>query len=124
MGATPSLEYLLRASQNYNRTLIEACVAPIFVLSPDLRITDVNEETVRWTQSARERLIGTPLEEHFRLPPTGEVTLRWAFASGHRVKLRITETSRTPEPRTLAVHASTFVDPDGRRRAVVVGSPD
>jgi PAS domain-containing protein len=48
------LEEDLRRAQNYTRGLIEASVDSLLTVDPDLKITDVNEQTARVTGYSRE----------------------------------------------------------------------
>ncbi|MEK7747609.1 MAG: PAS domain-containing protein, partial [Nitrospirota bacterium] len=43
----------------YARSLIEASLDPLVTISPEGKITDVNEATVKVTGVPREKLIGT-----------------------------------------------------------------
>ncbi len=52
----------------YARSLIEASVDPLVTISPDGKITDVNEATIRVTGVLRERLIGTDFSNYFTEP--------------------------------------------------------
>ena len=51
-----------QASQ-YARSLIEASLDPLVTISPEGKITDVNEATVKVTGVPREKLIGTDFAE-------------------------------------------------------------
>ena len=42
----------------YARSLIEASVDPLVTISPEGKITDVNEATIKVTGASRENLIG------------------------------------------------------------------
>src|SRR5439155_17362219 len=53
------LEEELRQAQNYTRGLIESSVDPMITVSPELTITDVNEQMVRLTEISKTTLIGT-----------------------------------------------------------------
>src|ERR1700722_15781814 len=48
-----------KKSLNYDRSLIEASLDPLFTISPQGKITDVNEATVQVTGVPREKLIGS-----------------------------------------------------------------
>src|SRR3989337_236873 len=56
-----------QASQ-YARSLIEASLDPLVTISPEGKITDVNEATVKVTGTAREGLIGTDFADYFTEP--------------------------------------------------------
>ena len=49
----------------YNRSLIEASLDPLVTISPDGKITDVNEATAKVTGVARDKLIGTDFSSYF-----------------------------------------------------------
>ena len=52
----------LQASQ-YARSLIEASLDPLVTISPDGKITDVNEATVKVTGMPRGTVIGTDVSK-------------------------------------------------------------
>ena len=53
---------------NYARSLIEASRDPLFTISPEGKITDVNNASLRITDLAREDLIGTDFMSYFTQP--------------------------------------------------------
>ena len=55
------MEERLRAASQYARSLIEASLDPLVTISPEGKITDVNEATEQVTGVPRERLIGSRL---------------------------------------------------------------
>ena len=56
-----------QASQ-YARSLIEASLDPLVTISPEGKITDVNEATIKVTGVPREQLIGTDFSDYFTEP--------------------------------------------------------
>jgi PAS domain S-box-containing protein len=62
------LEQELRTTSLYARSLIEAGLDPLVIISPEGTITDVNEMTERITGVSRERLIGNPFADYFTDP--------------------------------------------------------
>ncbi len=58
---------LIQASK-YSRSLIEAATDPIVTISPEGKITDVNEASIKATGVSREHLIGTDLSDYFTEP--------------------------------------------------------
>src|SRR5438132_160305 len=56
-----------QASQ-YARSLIEASLDPLVTISPDGKITDVNEATIKVTGVPRERLVGSDFSNYFTEP--------------------------------------------------------
>jgi PAS domain S-box-containing protein len=53
-----------QASQ-YARSLIEASLDPLVTISPEGKITDVNEGSIKVTGISREKLIGTDFSDYF-----------------------------------------------------------
>ncbi len=53
---------------NYSRSLIEASRDPLFTISPEGKITDLNRATARATGKSREELIGTYFSKYFTEP--------------------------------------------------------
>ncbi len=56
-----------KASQ-YARSLIEASLDPLVTISPEGKITDVNEASVKVTGVSRDKLIGTDFSDYFTEP--------------------------------------------------------
>src|SRR3989442_693010 len=56
-----------QASQ-YARSLIEASLDPLVTISPEGKITDVNEGSIKVTGVPREKLIGTDFSDYFTEP--------------------------------------------------------
>jgi PAS domain S-box-containing protein len=57
-------ENALRISSRYSRSLIEASLDPLVTISPEGKITDVNEATVKVTGVPRDMLIGTDFSNY------------------------------------------------------------
>jgi PAS domain S-box-containing protein len=70
-----------QASQ-YARSLIEASLDPLVTISPEGKITDVNEATAKVTGAARERLIGTDFSNYFTEPEKAREGYQQTFAKG------------------------------------------
>jgi PAS domain S-box-containing protein len=70
-----------QASQ-YARSLIEASLDPLVTISPEGKITDVNEATTKVTGAARERLIGTDFSNYFTEPEKAREGYQQTFAKG------------------------------------------
>jgi len=70
-----------QASQ-YARSLIEASLDPLVTISPEGKITDVNEATAKVTGAAREKLIGTDFSIYFTEPEKAREGYQQAFARG------------------------------------------
>jgi len=55
---------------------------PLVTISPDGKITDVNEATVRVTGMGREKLIGTDFSNYFTEPEQARAGYRQVFEKG------------------------------------------
>jgi len=61
------------------RSLLEASMDSLVAISPEGKITDANEATVRLTGVPREKLIGTSFSDYFTDPEEAERGYRQAF---------------------------------------------
>lgn len=52
----------------YARSLIEASLDPLFTISPEGKITDMNNASVNIIELSREKLIGTNFSKYFTNP--------------------------------------------------------
>jgi len=67
---------------NYARSLIEASRDPLFTISPDGNITDMNQATVRVTGVSRKKLIGTGFFNYFTQSENARECYKQVFAKG------------------------------------------
>ena len=74
-------EEIQQASQ-YARSLIEASLDPLVTISPDGKITDVNEGSIKVTGVPREKLIGTDFSDYFTEPEKARAGYREVFEKG------------------------------------------
>ena len=72
----------LQATSKYARSLIEASLDPLVTISPEGKITDVNEATVKVTGIPREGLIGTDFSDYFTEPKNAREGYRQVFSQG------------------------------------------
>jgi PAS domain S-box-containing protein len=69
-------------TSQYSRSLIEASRDPLFTISTDGKITDMNEATIRVTGVSREKLIGTDFFDYFTEPDMARAGYQEVFAKG------------------------------------------
>ena len=86
-----------QASQ-YARSLIEACLDPLVTISPEGKITDVNEATIKVTGVSRERLIGTDFSDYFTEPEKAREGYQQVFAKGFVTDYPLTIRHRDGQP--------------------------
>src|SRR4029077_20504714 len=71
-----------KQTSQYARSLIEASLDPLVTISPEGKITDVNEATAKVTGARREELIGTDFANYFTEPEKAREGYQRAFAKG------------------------------------------
>jgi len=67
---------------NYARSLIEASRDPLFTISPNGKITDMNNATIKVMGESREKLIGTDFFNYFTEPNKAREGYEEVFAKG------------------------------------------
>ena len=72
----------VRAASQYARSLLEASLDPLVTISPEGKITDVNEATTRATGVARDELVGTDFADYFTDPDHAREGYRRVFDEG------------------------------------------
>ena len=71
-----------KLASQYSLSLIEASRDPLFTISPEGKITDLNEATVKVTELSREQLIGTDFFNYFTKPDKAREGYQQVFAKG------------------------------------------
>src|SRR5665647_2492355 len=71
------------ASPQYARSLIEASLDPFVTISPEGKITDVNEATIKVTGVPRDELIGTDFSDYFTEPDEARRGYERVFAKSY-----------------------------------------
>lgn len=67
---------------NYARSLIEASLDPLFTISPEGKITDMNNASVHITGVSREKLVDTDFFNYFTEPQKAREVYQEVFAKG------------------------------------------
>ena len=75
-------EEAIRAASAYARSLIEASLDPLVTISPEGKITDVNQATEGATGIDRARLVGTDFSDYFTEPDKAREGYRQVFSQG------------------------------------------
>jgi PAS domain S-box-containing protein len=76
------LSYSLKLASQYSLSLIEASRDPLFTISPQGKITDMNEATVKVTGFSREKLIGSDFFNYFTEPDKARKGYQEVFTKG------------------------------------------
>jgi PAS domain S-box-containing protein len=71
-----------RQSSQYARSLLEASLDPLVTISPEGKITDVNEAAIKATGVVRDRLVGTDFADYFTEPDKARKGYQRVFSEG------------------------------------------
>ncbi len=77
-----ALSYSAKLASQYSLSLIEASRDPLFTISPEGKITDMNNASVKITDLSRERLIGTDFFDYFTEPDKARKGYQEVFTKG------------------------------------------
>jgi PAS domain S-box-containing protein len=116
-------EQLHQASQ-YARSLIEASLDPLVTISPEGKITDVNEATVKVTGIPRDRLIGTDFSDYFTEPEKAREGYRQVFAKGFVTDYPLTIRHNDGKLTDVLYNASVYKDVAGSVLGVFAAARD
>ena len=106
-------EEQLRAASQYARSLIEASLDPLVTISPEGKITDVNEATIKVTGVPRESLISTDFSDYFTEPEKARDGYRRVFQDGFVTDYPLTIRHRAGNLVSVLYNASVYKDPKG-----------
>ncbi|WP_394758477.1 CHASE3 domain-containing protein [Flavobacterium sp.] len=82
--------YSLKLASQYSLSLIEASRDPLFTISPDGKITDTNQASVRVTDVVKENLIGSDFIKYFTEPEKAKSGYEEVFSKGFVVDYPLT----------------------------------
>jgi len=103
----------LKHAARYARSLIEASLDPLEVISPDGMITDVNEAAVKATGVPRSKLIGTDFSQYFTDPDKAGAGYRRVFELGSVTDYPLTLRHRNGSLTDFLCNASVYRDGGG-----------
>ena len=114
----------LGAASQYARSLIEASVDPLVTISPDGKITDVNEATIKVTGNGREELIGTDFSNYFTEPEKAREGYQQVFAKGFVTDYPLTIRHKNGRLTDVLYNASVYKDTRGNVLGVFAAARD
>jgi diguanylate cyclase (GGDEF)-like protein/PAS domain S-box-containing protein len=100
------------------RSMIEASLDSMVAISPEGRITDVNEATVKVTGIPREELIGTVFSDYFTEPEKARAIYQQVFTHGVAVDHPLTMRHRDGTLTEVLYSASVYRASGGHARGV------
>ena len=113
-----------RQASQYARSLIEASLDPLVTISPEGKITDVNEATIKVTGAGREQLIGTDFSNYFTEPELAREGYRQVFEKGFVTDYPLTIRHSSGKLTHVLYNASVYKDVDGRVMGVFAAARD
>ena len=118
------LEEELRKASSYTRSLIEASLDPLVTISPEGKITDVNEATIKITGVGREKLIGTDFSNYFTEPEKASEGYQQVFQKGSVTDYPLTIRHRSGSLTHVLYNASVYKDEQGNILGVFAAARD
>jgi len=112
-----------RASQ-YARSLIEASLDPLVTISPEGKITDVNEASAKVTGEPREKLIGTDFSNYFTEPEKAREGYKQVFEKGFVSDYPLTIRHQNGKLTDVLYNASVYKDDKGNVLGVFAAARD
>jgi len=117
-------EEQLRSASQYARSLIEASLDPLVTISPEGRITDVNEGSIKVTGVPREKLIGTDFSDYFTEPEKAREGYQQVFAKGFVTDYPLTIRHKDGRHTDVLYNASVYKDAGGKVLGVFAAARD
>jgi PAS domain S-box-containing protein len=114
----------LREASQYARSLIEASLDPLVTISPEGKITDVNEATIKVTGVPRYKLIGTDFSDYFTEPENARKGYEQVFAKGFVTDYPLTIRHKNGKLTSVLYNASVYRDMQGNVLGVFAAARD
>lgn len=112
------------ANPVYARSLLEASIDPMVAISPDGKITDVNEATIKITGKERDDLIGTDFSNYFTEPEKARASYQQVFAEGFVTDYPLTIRNRAGKLTDVLYNASVYKNEHGQVLGVFAAARD
>jgi len=113
-----------KQSSQYARSLIEASLDPLVTISPDGKITDVNDAAMAVTGATRDELVSSDFSVYFTEPDLARAGYLEAYSKGSIIDYPLTIRHRNGELTDVLYNASIYRDADGKVRGVFAAARD
>ena len=113
-----------KQTAQYARSLIEASLDPLVTISPEGKITDVNEASAKVTGVEREKLIGTDFSDYFTEPEEAQKGYQQVFEKGKVTDYPLTIKSTKGVLTDVLYNASVYKDEKGKVLGVFAAARD
>ncbi len=117
-------EAQLRAASLYTRSLIEAGLDPLVTISPEGKITDVNEATEQATGIPREHLIGSDFSDYFTEPEKARAGYQQVLSKGRVRDYPLTLRHTSGNTIDVLYNASVYKNESGEVQGVFAAARD
>ena len=107
-----------------SRSMMEASLDSLVAISPEGKITDANEATVKVTGVSRDQLIGTSFSDYFTDPENANEIYQQVFAEGMAVDYPLTMRHRDGTLTEVLYNASVYRDAAGKVLGVFAAARD
>ncbi len=114
----------LKLASQYSLSLIEASRDPLVVISPEGKITDMNEATARITGLTRKELTGTDFLDYFTEPQKAREVYQEVFAKGSVADSMLTLRRTDGKLTDVLFNGSVYKDDRGNVLGVVIVARD
>ena len=114
----------LEHASQYARSLIEASLDPLVTISPEGKITDVNEASVKVTGVLREKLIGTDFSDYFTEPEKAREGYKKVFEKEFVSDYPLTICHKNGKLTEVLYNASVYKDDNGNVLGVFAAARD
>ena len=114
----------LQSASLYSRSLLEASRDPLVTISPEGKITDVNEATIEVTGIARDQLVGTDFSSYFTEPEKAREGYQQVFAQGFVTDYPLTIHHQDGRLTDVLYNASVYKDTHGNVLGVFAAARD
>ncbi|MCI4356084.1 MAG: PAS domain S-box protein [Thermoplasmata archaeon] len=118
------LQDQLSESQLYNRSLIEASPDALFMVDPDLVVTDVNEQMVKLTGVPRESLVGSSFRDYFTDGERAAAGVRRTLQEGAVSNFELGLKSRNRRHTLVSLNAAVFKGIEGQIEGIFASARD
>jgi PAS domain S-box-containing protein len=124
VGATIRDVTVQKTASQYARSLLEASLDPLVTISPEGKITDVNEATIKVTGVLREKLVGTDFSNYFTVPEQAREGYQQVFAQGSVTDYPLTICHEDGRLTDVLYNASVYRDARGNVLGVFAAARD
>jgi len=109
---------------HYTRSLIEASLDPFVTISPEGKITDVNEATIKITGISRKKLIGADFSNYFTEPQKAKAGYLKVFEEGYVIDYPLTLMHENGKKTDVLYNASVYKDLTGKVVGIFAAARD